>query len=385
MKGGRHLTVIALLVASVFLSLITACGVPTYLVPDVASVYRDSYLMNVLDFTASYSAESVNPSADKVGLILLYYRGDSTNSAGTTITFTGAPVSGTTKTVELDYNGSAQFAGVNLVGNPFPVNATMDMSCYVMNSARNGIEASPVSANTAIEPFTGVFVVAESKNQSVKFTKLSQSSNGSKNNNGYVNLVLSQQVNRGNATLDKAVLSFNDGDQLGKFYFGNQDARIYIPQNGKEFAIVSSEPFGTMPVNFRTEVNGSYTLNINVEKAELNYLHLIDNMTGADVDLLVNPSYTFNATNLDYESRFTLVFSNSNTESAEGNEDFAFISNGNLVVAGTGTLQIVDMMGRVVNTFSTSDHVNTNSLANGVYVIRLVNGENVKTQKIVVK
>ncbi len=85
MKGGRHLTVIALLVASVFLCLVTACGVPSYLVPDVASVSRDSYLMNVLDFKASYSAESANPSADKVGLILLYYRGDSTNSAGSSV------------------------------------------------------------------------------------------------------------------------------------------------------------------------------------------------------------------------------------------------------------------------------------------------------------
>jgi hypothetical protein len=48
------------------------------------------------------------------------------------------------------------------------------------------------------------------------------------------------------------------------------------------------------------------------------YLHLIDNMTGADVDLLpllrgqggLNQpaTYTFTAKTTDYESRFKLVF-----------------------------------------------------------------------------
>jgi hypothetical protein len=41
----------------------------------------------------------------------------------------------------------------------------------------------------------------------------------------------------------------------------------------------------------------------------LDYLHLIDNLTGADVDLLQMPEYTFTAKTTDYASRFRLVFS----------------------------------------------------------------------------
>jgi hypothetical protein len=202
-------------------------------------------------------------------------------------------------------------------------------------------------------------------------------------------MMLAQQVmSRGEvnmAGIDNAIVSFKDNEELPKFYFGNSDANIYIPQDGKEFAIVSSEPNGSMPVNFRAMQKGTYTLTVYAEDAEMNYLHLVDNMTGADVDLLSNPSYTFEAGTNDYESRFTLMFSNGNNSSEDGDEAFAFISNGNIIVAGTGTLQVVDMTGRIVTTQSASDHISTNGLAEGVYVLRLINSDNVRTQKIVVK
>jgi hypothetical protein len=40
----------------------------------------------------------------------------------------------------------------------------------------------------------------------------------------------------------------------------------------------------------------------------MRYLHLIDSLTGADVDLLTEPSYTFDAKTTDDASRFRLVF-----------------------------------------------------------------------------
>ncbi len=59
-----------------------------------------------------------------------------------------------------------------------------------------------------------------------------------------------------------------------------------------------------------------------------NYLHLIDNMTGVDVDLFATPGYRFDALTTDYASRFRLVFATGN--SAES-DNFAFINGaGNL-------------------------------------------------------
>jgi hypothetical protein len=55
-------------------------------------------------------------------------------------------------------------------------------------------------------------------------------------------------------------------------------------------------------------------------------------------------NYTFTAKTTDYESRFKLVFSI--CEDANGdNEAFAFISNGNIIVNGEGTLQVFDVLG----------------------------------------
>ena len=85
---------------------------------------------------------------------------------------------------------------------------------------------------------------------------------------------------------------------------------------------------GEIPVNFKAKENGTYTITVNPENVEMSYLHLIDNMTGADVDLLAakvpelvegptlndgvstgsTTSYTFEAKTTDYESRFRLVF-----------------------------------------------------------------------------
>ena len=159
-------------------------------------------------------------------------------------------------------------------------------------------------------------------------------------------------------------------------------ANIYIPQNNKEYAIAYAGNQTEMPLNFKAVTNGSYTLTVNPEDLEMNYLHLIDHLTGADINLLVTPSYTFTAKTTDYASRFKLVF---NGNSAEGNDDFAFIDgNGNIIVNGSGMGQIIDMMGRVITNVETS-YVSTNGMAPGVYVLRLINGENVKTQKIVIK
>ena len=69
----------------------------------------------------------------------------------------------------------------------------------------------------------------------------------------------------------------------------------------------------------------------------------------------------------------------------DGDNAFAFFSNGNIIVNGEGMLQVVDMMGRVVLSGDAIHRVSTNGMTAGVYVLRLINGDNVKTQKIVIE
>jgi hypothetical protein len=170
--------------------------------------------------------------------------------------------------VPLDYDENAQFAGWNLVGNPFTTQATMTdlddnpVSFYVIN----GQNVVPNEGSAAIEPCTGVMVKAEGTGEKVRFTSVSPDQ-APQPNKGSLQIALSQVTSslRGtkqSSTLDNAIISFNEGSKLSKFYFGTQNANIYIPQGQEEYAIAYSNGQGEMPLNFKAKENGTYTLTV---------------------------------------------------------------------------------------------------------------------------
>ena len=330
------------------------------------------------------------------------------NHDDTELQFTGILKAGTngTHTVSgLSYAcADESLRGFNLVGNPFACNATIDQSFYVID----GMNVVPNMGSTIISPCTGVMVKATDSGQSVTFTKTTEQQSTQPSQ---LQVMLSQAVNpvetpslRGTkqaSIVDKAIVSFNEGDKLEKFHFGD-NAKLYIPQGGEDFAIAFSEGQGEMPLNFKATKNGTYTITVNPEGVNLAYLHLIDNMTGADVDLLVPEpavaepgrsvegpaSYTFTAKTTDYESRFRLVFICGDANGDNDDAPFAFISNSNIIVNGTGTLQVIDILGRelVRKEISTLNaQLSTLNYTPGVYILRLINGDKVKTQKIIIE
>ena len=305
---------------------------------------------------------------------------------GTTLNFMGFVNSSADVNVNLAYTEGVEFAGWNLVGNPYTFYAFLNKPYYKMNDYGSAILATAQSSDS-IAPCTGVMVHVDAVEQNVTFSK-----NAFRNaTTGNLNIAVVQVNERGasTTTIDNAIVSFNEGSELPKFYFGNPNANLYIPQNDKEYAILSAEGQGEMPLNFRANADGQYTLTVNPEGVEMNYLHLIDNMTGNDIDLLQTPSYSFNAKTTDYESRFRLVFAANNESGVSASSTtFAFYSNGNWMVnnEGEATLQVIDVMGRVLSnqTISGTAELSLNQQP-GVYVLRLVNGNDVKTQKIVVR
>jgi hypothetical protein len=287
------------------------------------------------------------------------------------------------------------------VGNPFIVDAYVSKPYYTLNEDGSVIVAQPNGTTTPIAPCHGV-IVEVNGNESVTFSKTAPAATA---NQGMLNITVAEQkadtrgASTGSATaIDNAIVRFGEGEQLGKFHFGNPSANISIPQGGKEYAVANVN-VGTdvarnvstneIPVNFKATKDGEYTVSVNPENVEFDYLHLIDNLTGSDVDLLAlrqaqgPASYTFQAKTTDYTSRFKLVFA-VNDGSSTGSETFAFISNGNLIVNGEGMLQVIDMMGRVIVSRDAARYVSTNGMAPGVYVLRLINGDSVRTQKIVI-
>ena len=291
--------------------------------------------------------------------------------------------------VPLTYDVSAPCAGFNLIGNPFACNAylTTARDFYVMNANGDDLVIN-TSQNGVIAPMQGLFVqAADANDNAVTFTTTPPTT---QNHNGALCLNLSQvSTNRTEATvIDRARVRFGEGPSLNKFSMKSDGARMYIPQGRQDYAVAYANQQGEVPVNFKAAENGSYTLTVNPEEVEMRYLHLIDNRTGADVDLLANPSYTFSAKTTDYASRFKLVFA-ADGNSLDNQDVFAFISNGEIrLLVETrpdATLQVIDMMGRIiVERRDGACTVSTDDMTPGVYVLRLINGDSVKTQKIVI-
>ena len=288
-----------------------------------------------------------------------------------TLMFYGTAYTGDV-TVDLTYEADSRFAGWNLVGNPYNETATIDReNFYVMNL--DGDEIIPAET-TEIEPMQGLFVIAQGEGETVTFN--TESSKKSSR--------IALNLSNGRSVIDRVAVCMGYGDRLPKLQLNPNHTKLYMPVDGTDYAVVYANEMGEMPVNFKAEKNGAYTITLAPTDVDLCYLHLIDNITGNDVDMLKTQSYTFNANITDYASRFKLVFATGNSSNSD---NFAFYSDGDLVInnEGAAVLQVVDVLGRIISTQNINGSQRVSFTGNGVYMIQLVQGDNVKTQKIVVE
>ena len=228
------------------------------------------------------------------------------NALDTTLLFKGSTYgSGVPHEIALDYHAAnGGLAGCNFVGNPFACNAFADRSYYLLDEECNAIIPYAFSAATPLPPCAGLIVKANASNESVSFSREAPAPS---HNQGYLHFAVTLP-NDPHKILDHAIVSFNEGDNLGKFAMYQETPLLYFTQDSKDLAILSIDSVDVMPMKFKAAEDGTFTLHFEVEAAELSFLHLIDNMTGANIDLLTTPTYTFNATTNDYASRFKLVF-----------------------------------------------------------------------------
>ena len=266
--------------------------------------------------------------------------------------------------------------GFNLVGNPFIVDAYANRSYYKMNTAGTDIEVVENYAANAIPACTGVVVKATGPYESITFS--TEAPVLSPTNNGNLQMTLTKVGVRSDAFQDKAIVSFNEGAELEKFIFNENHAKLYIPQYGEDYAIAFSEMTGEIPLNFKTKETGRYTIGFNFENVKGVRIQLIDKIEDNIIDLNANDSYTFMGSSADRDDRFTLVFTQVETDGV-----FAYQSGNDIIVSGEGTLEVFDVMGHMVMTkrINGVETCHGASLQTGVYIFRL----NGKTQKIVVR
>ena len=361
---------------------------------DVTNMLSNDYDLYYFDQSATDGLEWINRKVDgtevndfalELGKGYLYANSGDGESDMVTLTFPGEAYTQEV-TVNLVKVEDVVWSGWNLIGNPFNEEVSLGTRpFYVMNDENAEVSEVVAAERNYLEPMEGAFVIAEDDGEQLH---LSLPGGGGTGGGGGIGggddpgFVI--RLSHGRGVIDRAIVRFGEGRTLPKFQLNPNHTKVYIPQEGKDYAVVRAGEMGEMPVNFKAEKSGTYSLTFSGENVSFAYLHLIDNLTGNDVDLLATPVYTFDARNTDYASRFKLVFATSDSN----DENFAFFNNGNLIINNDGeaTLQVVDVMGRILSSEtvsgSCSKHINA---AKGVYMIRLINGSDVKVQKIVVE
>ena len=278
------------------------------------------------------------------------------------------------------------FKGANLLGNPFSRNLVAgniklsDTAITVYYGVEGGGEMSAkLLADTPIKPGQGFFLQAKAAGQNLVFNPSAKGRGVEKV--GFISIAAGN-----NEFTDNAFVQFGGGNILNKMTISDNSSIVYVRHNNQDYAAARINALeGSMPVCFKANKLGSYTITIEAKDIKAEYLHLIDNFTHEDIDLLLEPSYTFVASDGDNASRFTLVFRIAGYEGYTTDNDFFAYQNGNdIIVNGNGELQVFDVMGRTVMNTVVSYGESVKMPANGVYIFRLI-GDTLRTQKIVVR
>lgn len=281
--------------------------------------------------------------------------------------------------------------GFNLIGNPYTHsiakgegkaidNSSLHNGCYVLSHSGN--TWTPITDGNEIKPNQGVLVetsaaVADFQIQDINYVA---TPNQDKYNNDNIQFTVANSEYE-----DVAYAWFGKGYGLTKINHRDLNApMLYIPQDGHNYAIATmSDDVKVFGLNFKTATMGQYTLSYKAD-GKFEYLHVIDLLAGEDVDMLLEGEYSFMGSPRDNENRFLVKLSYKAGDNEPNDDIFAYQIGNEVLVSGTGELQIFDVTGRKVMTTTINGAESISVPAQGVYIFRLV-GNEIKTQKIVVR
>ena len=289
---------------------------------------------------------------------------------------------------------SSTTKGFHLIGNPYPhIIYKGDNAAIPNDYLQDGFYTLSTDGgwyvgkdnNTAILPCQAIVVQAKSTITDEYLTINKITETGSKRDRDD-NIMFAVSNNNYE---DVAYAVFKEGQGLNKLDHRNDKIqKLYIRYGGEDFAIADiANGTKLFNLNFHAATMGKYTMRVN-KTGEFSYLHLIDVITGEDIDLLLENEYSFVGSSSDTDSRFIVKFRRDDAFSDLDEQVFAYQSGDEIVIDGEGELQVFDIMGRLVATqyvsgverFSAAYLLKTD----GVYIFRLI-GDEVKTQKIIVK
>ena len=307
-----------------------------------------------------------------------------TEENGGNIGFNGTTNTGNV-TCELTYTEkSDNLAGFNLIGNPYIHNIYKSVS-FPNEKLADGYCVLTIEGtwayktdDTAIPAGTAIMVQATTACDIVMTDTDAAPTKRDSSNEIWFTVKNSEYS-------DVAHVEFSEGTGFHKLAHYNEDApMLYIKNNGESFASANmSEDEKVIGLSFEAKQMSRYTLSFKAN-GNFNYLHLIDRMTGNDIDMLIEDEYSFVSSSSDNADRFIVKLSNDGISTSPMTESFAWQNGSEIIVDGQGQLQIFDVTGRMVSTTTINGQQSIDALPTGIYVFRMI-GEKIKTQKIIVK
>ena len=298
----------------------------------------------------------------------------------TTATFKGTLNHEKSYTFDVSYNSGKDLANFHLLGNPFSFNMNWNnvttsnmINGYAVVNNEGGYD---YRTNGDIKVGDGFFVKATDANPSISYN--ARSRNDKKETS--LNVIATGKDGKDN------VIVRLDEEQEGfpKINNFNEDiALVYVSENDVPYGIYNyNDDVQEVELFFRAAHIGEY--NIHIEpNGEFEYITLVDNVNGSETNMMTS-SYSFTATPKENGKRFSLKFATG--KGADVQENFVYQSGSELVINAEGTIQIIDMMGRVIynNDVTSNNRIDISKFNKTAYIVRLINGNGVNTQKIVV-
>ena len=282
---------------------------------------------------------------------------------------------------QFSWKENGELANLHLIGNPFTYNLNWDdVTQYSMVTGYAYVKANgdyEYKIDGEIKVGEGFFVKTIASYPSIQINTRS-----SKEKSNSINVIAT-----GKAGQDNVVINFaGQSEGFDKLQNFNEDiATVYVTENGKNYGIANVDENTTeVALNFDAKEMGNYTISLDVN-GEFETVTLVDRFTGVETNMLLEDEYNFTATSNDSHNRFVIRLANGQEPTA--NSQFVYQSGEELILSIEGTVQIVDMLGRVVyyNEHANGDNrINVAEFNDAAYVVRVVNEEGVKVQKVVI-
>ena len=310
--------------------------------------------------------------------------------AETSTSFSGLLNNASSFDFDVTYYGEDSWANFHLLGNPFPFN--MDWNKVTLENVYDGY--------AIVNPSDGSYMIyTKSENEGIiaagegffveaigeapSFSYSTSSKTRGENDTDNINVIATGKQGRNNV-----IIRFAGAEEAGFSKLANINpniAEVYVKNKGKRYGILSyDENISEVELFFEAKGMGSYTISLDIN-GEFSKVTLIDRFTGIETNMLLEDEYTFTASGNDNANRFVIKLDNGQQTTA--NSQFVYQSGEELILSIEGSVQIVDMLGRVVysNEHVNGDNrINVSEFNNATYVVRVVNEEGVKVQKVVI-